>query len=64
VLQHPNIIELHQVIRLDGVLYLVYEYMDRSLLDYLEQVPLSQRSGRDMRNIRQRPRPGTLCAAS
>ena len=50
-LRHPNIIDMLRVIRQDAVLYLVYEYMDCSLLDYLNQVALCDRSTTDIRNI-------------
>ena len=50
-LHHPHLIELLRVVRQDGILFLVYECMDRSLLDYLDKVKLPQRTNDDTRSF-------------
>ena len=39
MLKHENIVQLKQAFRKQGKLYLVFEYMDRNLLEALEEKP-------------------------
>ena len=38
-LKHENIVQLKEVFRRQGKLYLVFEYVDRNLLEVIEQSP-------------------------
>ena len=50
-LHHPNIIQLLQVVRDSNILYLVYECMHMSLLDYMKKYPAPRRDPADVRDI-------------
>lgn len=38
-LKHPNIISLNKVFREDGKIYLVFDYMERTVLNEIEDNP-------------------------
>ena len=39
MLKHENIVQLKEVFRRQGKLYLIFEYVDRNLLEVLEEKP-------------------------
>ena len=39
MLKHENIVQLKEAFRRQGKLYLVFEYVDRNLLEVLEEMP-------------------------
>ena len=39
MLKHENIVQLREAFRRQGKLYLVFEYVDRNLLEVLEEKP-------------------------
>jgi cyclin-dependent kinase-like len=39
LLRHPNIVQLKEVFRKQGKLYLIFEYVERNLLEVLEENP-------------------------
>ena len=39
MLRHPNIVDLKEAFKRKGRIYLVFEYVERNLLEVLEQKP-------------------------